>query len=67
MKILTHYTDVRGVDLWPSEGTANAVVISYKSERGSFGNTVGYIVFEGRMWDLIVSVPNHCLPFYSTS
>ena len=20
--------------------------------------------FEGRMWDLIVSVPDHCLPFY---
>ena len=20
--------------------------------------------FEGRMWDLIVSVPNHCLSFY---
>ena len=20
--------------------------------------------FEGRMWDLIVSVPNHCLLFY---
>ena len=22
--------------------------------------------FEGRMWDLIVSVPDHCLPFYFT-
>ena len=22
--------------------------------------------FEGRMWDLIVSVPNHCLSFYFT-
>ena len=22
--------------------------------------------FEGRMWDLIVSVPDHCLSFYST-
>ena len=22
--------------------------------------------FEGRIWDLIVSVPDHCLPFYST-
>ena len=22
--------------------------------------------FEGRMWDLIVSVPDHCLPFYLT-
>ena len=21
--------------------------------------------FEGRMWDLIVSVPDHCLSFYS--
>ena len=21
--------------------------------------------FEGRMWDLLVSVPDHCLPFYS--
>ena len=20
--------------------------------------------FEGRVWDLIVSVPDHCLPFY---
>ena len=20
--------------------------------------------FEGRIWDLIVSVPDHCLPFY---
>ena len=23
--------------------------------------------FEGRMWDLIVSVPDHCLSFYLTS
>ena len=23
--------------------------------------------FEGRMWDLIVSVPDHCLSFYFTS
>ena len=23
--------------------------------------------FEGRIWDLIVSVPDHCLSFYSTS
>ena len=23
--------------------------------------------FEGRMWDLIVSVPDHCLSFYSAS
>ena len=23
--------------------------------------------FEGRMWDLIVSVPGHCLSFYFTS
>ena len=23
--------------------------------------------FEGRMWDLIVSVPDHCLPFYFPS
>ena len=23
--------------------------------------------FEGRMWDLIVSVPDHCLSFYSES
>ena len=22
--------------------------------------------FEGRIWDLIVSVPDHCLPFYFT-
>ena len=22
--------------------------------------------FEGRMWDLIVSVPDHCLSFYFT-
>ena len=22
--------------------------------------------FEGRMWDLIVSVPDHCLSFYLT-
>ena len=22
--------------------------------------------FEGRMWDLIVSVPNHCISFYFT-
>ena len=21
-------------------------------------------IFEGRMWDLIVSVPDHCLSFY---
>ena len=24
------------------------------------------LVFEGRMWDLIVSVPDHCLSFYFT-
>ena len=23
--------------------------------------------FEGRMWDLIVSVPDHCLSFYFTT
>ena len=23
--------------------------------------------FEGRIWDLIVSVPDHCLSFYFTS
>ena len=23
--------------------------------------------FEGRMWDLIVSVPDHCLSFYFTA
>ena len=23
--------------------------------------------FEGRIWDLIVSVPDHCLSFYSVS
>ena len=23
--------------------------------------------FEGRMWDLIVSVPDHCLSFYFTN
>ena len=23
--------------------------------------------FEGRMWDLIVSVPDHCLSFYLTT
>ena len=23
--------------------------------------------FEGKMWDLIVSVPDHCLSFYFTS
>ena len=23
--------------------------------------------FEGRMWDLIVSVPDHCLSFFSVS
>ena len=23
--------------------------------------------FEGRMWDLIVSVPDHCLSFYFSS
>ena len=23
--------------------------------------------FEGRMWDLVVSVPDHCLSFYFTS
>ena len=25
---------------------------------------VSLLVFEGRMWDLIVSVPDHCLSFY---
>ena len=29
----------------------------YNSEAGLFG-------FEGRIWDLIVSVPDHCLSFY---
>ena len=26
-----------------------------------------YFGFEGRIWDLIVSVPDHCLSFYFTS
>ena len=25
---------------------------------------ISLLVFEGRMWDLIVSVPDHCLSFY---
>ena len=25
---------------------------------------ISLFVFEGRMWDLIVSVPDHCLSFY---
>ena len=37
----------------PSAETVFAVQCSYFP----FG-------FEGRMWDLIVSVPDHCLPFY---
>ena len=27
---------------------------------------ISLLVFEGRMWDLIVSVPDHCLSFYFT-
>ena len=25
---------------------------------------ISVLVFEGRIWDLIVSVPDHCLSFY---
>ena len=25
---------------------------------------ISLLVFEGKMWDLIVSVPDHCLSFY---
>ena len=25
---------------------------------------ISLLVFEGRIWDLIVSVPDHCLSFY---
>ena len=25
---------------------------------------ISLLVFEGRMWDLIVSVPDHCLSFH---
>ena len=25
---------------------------------------ISLLAFEGRMWDLIVSVPDHCLSFY---
>ena len=31
---------------------------------GSFGLPRVPFGFEGRMWDLIVSVPDHCLSFY---
>ena len=27
---------------------------------------ISLMAFEGRMWDLIVSVPDHCLSFYFT-
>ena len=27
---------------------------------------ISLFCFEGRMWDLIVSVPDHCLSFYFT-
>ena len=33
----------------------------------SCDSIIKYIEFEGRMWDLIVSVPDHCLSFYCVS
>ena len=46
-------------------------MITYLGKSCSFGKLPSIYVFsyfpfgfEGRMWDLIVSVPDHCLSFY---
>ena len=40
---------------------------TYLGKSCSFGLPRVPFVFEGRMWDLIVSVPDHCLSFYFAS
>ena len=37
---------------------------SFGLPRVPFYLVISLLVFEGRMWDLIVLVPDHCLSFY---
>ena len=65
---------VVGTDLFTWDGNNYVLVVDYMSrffEVARFRKLPSIYVFsyfpfgfEGRMWDLIVSVPDHCLSFY---
>ena len=46
----------------------NVLLVLYHPLFSGGGHILGFSYFpfgfEGRIWDLIVSVPDHCLPFY---